>query len=516
MKGKIYSYLLILFFTILMIACQTNQSENKVISDNIDNIEDYSFEDDENDENIPSLKAILVIIDDYNNPEYNIISQSVKKDLEIMQQFIKFIDDKKILKVNTNILRNERATIQNIKNTIENIKDNNDDVMLLYFSGYGGVKSDKAFIYTIENKEIYQNDVENIIKNKKDRLKIIINNACNNSINNVLKGINFSLGARSRNDPIKTFKELFYDYEGLLSISVLSENEFSWGGNEGSTFTSSFVNDVLLKNPKNTWEENIARTQKSIRQKFTNIINKIELDKDTKQEIKEKNINNQTIRIYSMPKNVNNSTTYKSNDYRNNVNIMNETSNVVKFTIENNDKVKDYALNIGEDIAIESDNIIYLFYNGKSYGVEGGDYTFSEQDSKICLNYIDEKTGNYDSGWNEDTKKWSTFETNLDNWWDNDTSTSVDDEDWNDIYHNGNTHIEDNIGGFEDSGTDDDYDDEGISYEDWENLNNKEENKTSNNNNLDDDERLFSDDYSDNYSDDNKENYDNGENNLDD
>ncbi len=219
---------------------------------------------------VAKLKSILVILDEYENPGLNSISTAVKKDFANIKYFIRLLKKRKVIKIaKPIILKGPYATKSRLKKIIKNIKLNKNDVLLIYFSGHGGIgKKGKLYLAMYDDSYVYRHELEPAIRRKKARLKIIITDACSNSIAGLPGGTTRSIKLRSAWGT-KNLKILFNKYRGLYYITAASKGEFAYGDSiVGGWFTESIIQQVLIQNPPATWEEVSEQTQENTLIKF--------------------------------------------------------------------------------------------------------------------------------------------------------------------------------------------------------------------------------------------------------
>ena len=86
-------------------------------------------------EKMITMKAVLIICDDYVSAENNAISDGVKRDKAIVEKFLDRIKERKIVKVEKTVLSGKKASSVSVKKTLASLKTGKDDILLVYFSG---------------------------------------------------------------------------------------------------------------------------------------------------------------------------------------------------------------------------------------------------------------------------------------------------------------------------------------------------------------------------------------------
>ena len=117
-------------------------------------------------EQLLTMKAVLIICDDYISAENNAIADGVKRDRAIVEKFLDRLKERKIVKVETTVLNGKKASTVNVKRTIGNLKTGNNDILMVYFSGHGGMEKNKTFLFFTDDESISRDELESIIKNK--------------------------------------------------------------------------------------------------------------------------------------------------------------------------------------------------------------------------------------------------------------------------------------------------------------------------------------------------------------
>lgn len=244
-----------------------------------------------------TLHAILVIEDDYKDSDLNNIATSIKVDYGNVSKLLKVLEERDIIKVKKTIVRGRTATLVKIKEAIAQTNVSNDDVLLFYFSGHGGMENGRPFLYTADSENLDRKTLEQTINAKAARLKIILTDACSNSIDGVvaMRSIaNRRVAESGQFDEI--YRQLFLKYKGTLSISAASEGEYAWSDNQlGGYFTHYLVYEGLLKKPVNSWEVLFNNSRNKTSQMYGL------LPANQRAELKAEGIKGQTPKAYALP-----------------------------------------------------------------------------------------------------------------------------------------------------------------------------------------------------------------------
>lgn len=278
-----------------------------------------------------TLKVVLIICDNYINPENNKIAQSVRVDMGTMTQLFSILEKRSIIKVEKTILQGSKATLANIRNTLKNMQAGSDDVTLVYFSGHGGMEKGKTFLLTADEQSLQRSEIEAALNAKSNRLKIIITDACSNPVDGIPANRSFS--SQTEAGMFDTvYKDLFLNYKGMMHISASTEGEYAWSNNNfGGFFTYHFVKEGLIKKPVSDWQVIFKNAKEKTSQMF------MRMPADQRAELAKDGIKNQTAKAFSMPSpkgggnvvnnNTNNNNTNNTNTNNNNTNNNNTNNN---------------------------------------------------------------------------------------------------------------------------------------------------------------------------------------------
>ena len=133
-----------------------------------------------------TMKAVLIICDDYISAENNAIADGVKRDKAIVEKFLDRLIERKIVTVEKTVLQGKKATTANVKKTLASLKVGKNDILFVYFSGHGGMENNKTFLFFCDDESIARDELEKIVSGKNARLSFLISDACSSSIDSVM------------------------------------------------------------------------------------------------------------------------------------------------------------------------------------------------------------------------------------------------------------------------------------------------------------------------------------------
>lgn len=353
------------------------------------------------------LKAILVIEDQYDEPELNNISDSTNMDYGLVSKFLDTLQKQNVIPVEKTVLRGGTASYKNITTLLKNIKVTANDVLFFYFSGHGGMENKKTFILTCEGAFLYRTELEAFVKSKPVRLALVFTDACSSSIESVGGRGSFNKDSKERENAfIEIYKNLFYNYKGLLYMTAATEGEYAWGGKDGGSFTKSLFHEVLLQDPQLSWEDNFKEAKKRTQSKFNYLINMGFLRPEDLKDLERKGIKSQTPKVYSMPtlietvaidnQMIQNQQNDNPSSNTKNVQavIKNTTKKTITFYIDNNTSYDDdvwswdncikKTIAAGTSLTLtDTKPLVVFFDNGKkkslSYQLTTGSYVFEDE-----------------------------------------------------------------------------------------------------------------------------------------
>ncbi|ALG69080.1 caspase family protein [Beggiatoa leptomitoformis] len=339
-----------------------------------------------------TLQAILVIEDDYKDTDLNSISDSIKVDYGNLSKLLKILDERGIISVKKTVLRGRQATLARIQETIDKTTVDADDVLLFYFSGHGGMEKGKTFLYTADSANLDRQNLEKSIVAKNARLKIILTDACSNSIDGIvaMRSIaNKRAAATGEFDEI--YRDLFLKSTGLLHLSAASEGEYAWSDNQlGGYFTYYFINEGLLKKPSASWETVFKNSRDKTLQMYGL------LPARQRAELKAEGIKGQTPKAFALPAFLTNvespadtetTTNTTSNATITIENLTDETVTFYRDIDPENDEDDDPPITLASNAktTVPANSLLYFQANKKDmyyYELDANDYYFDKDEQQ--------------------------------------------------------------------------------------------------------------------------------------
>ncbi|NPV00992.1 MAG: caspase family protein [Brevinematales bacterium] len=425
------------------------------------------------------LKAVLIMEDDYDDPGLNNIADSVRADFSYISKLLDVLEKYGVINVDKIVLRGADATKDNIVKVLKKLKLNKNDVLMVYFSGHGGMENGQLFLETADIEQLYRGELEEIVEAKDAKLKLVFTDACSSSIDGLiavktLGGIN---KANKQQALVEIYKNLFLNHEGMLYMTAASEGEYAWSGDRGGAFTESLIYETLLQNPKPTWEEVCKSAKKKTQDKFQKMVSMGLIDSATLKDMKNDGIKNQTPKVYSMPVLKNEVTVDegKIDDYqdvdkeeKSDIKIKNISGKAVTFYFDNNTSEDNWDFGNTEEINLASgkstdlysdnDKAVVFFIIGEDEGnffeLNSGNYLIDyAKKGELGIFYDEgESADDNQGGDKDDFWIWDSVDEDGDNSDEIDNIKSEDEWDWSTDDYNDNSG--DNNDSDDDGGTD--------------------------------------------------------------
>ena len=352
-----------------------------------------------------NIKAVLVICDHYITPENNDIAQSLRVDLGTVSQLLDILEKRKIATVEKIVLQGTKATIANIRSTMNSLQAGPNDVILYYFSGHGLMEKGKTYMLTADEKNLGRAEVEDIMKTKNARFKMLITDACSNEVDGLTASRSISKGNKQIDAGLfdEVYRDLFCGYQGMMYLSSSTEGELAWSNDQfGGFFTYHFFKEGLVKKPINDWTKIFANAKDKTSQMF------MRMPAEQRSELARQGVTNQTAKAFSLPvsqKNTNNNPNVKPQVNKplpiktqipasGKINIYNYTDSDVYFFADYNlpsnewltSNVQQMIINVNKytTIPIATATVGYNYKGQDHYfDLEHGDYFFAFDEKGI-------------------------------------------------------------------------------------------------------------------------------------
>jgi len=235
---------------------------------------------------------------------------------------------------------------------------------------------------------------------------LVFTDTCSSSIEAIGGRGNFLKESKEKENAfIEIYKNLLFNYKGLLYVTAATEGEYAWGGKDGGAFTKSLFYEVLVQDPKFTWEDNFYEARKRTQAKFNYLVNMGFLKPQDLKDLERKGIKSQTPKAYSFPTTLENVAidnqiiqthqnsvlTQNNNNFR--AVIRNTTQKTITFYIDNNTTYDDrwnwdncVKKTVPPGISLtltDTKPMVVFFDNGKqktlSYQLTTGSYVFEDE-----------------------------------------------------------------------------------------------------------------------------------------
>ncbi len=353
------------------------------------------------------LKSIIVICDDYIDPENNAIAEGMHANSAIIKKFLGKLERRNLLEVEKIVLQGKKASTANIIAAIKDIDTDSDDILFFYYCGHGGMTGGNTYLWPCDENALFRKDLLSLVGKKDATLKLVFTDACSSSIDSVgyRNMLNYmgNVSGEGNNDSI--YRNLFLNYEGTLDLTAASEGQFGFSNDvNGGYFTSSLFDEVLLLSPLMTWDDVVSKTIEKTEEKFKHGYKMKLFSESTYKDLEERDITSQTPKYYSMPDIINKGEeqfipTEEETEHTCEAMVKNETGKKITFYVDNNidDKelwsyacCKKIILSSGESTELGNKGIIKVFYDKGNeeidyYKLDTGRYYFGLDGDLIQL-----------------------------------------------------------------------------------------------------------------------------------
>lgn len=248
---------------------------------------------------VTTLRALLIIADDYEDPEDNAIAQSIRVDLANVTNLLSLLERRQLVRVETTQVRGRNVTSKNVLSALKAMPTGPDDVVFVYFTGHGGMDKGESFLAMATGDALDRKKLLSALDAKPARLRMMIADACTNEVSEPVRTRSFkrTKGAKpdeGRFDEI--YRHLLYGYQGNLYATASTEGEYAWSDDRtGGVFTKFFIRDGLLMDPAASWDTVFETARWKTMQAFSR------MDAKTVEESKSEGSVNQTPRLLAAP-----------------------------------------------------------------------------------------------------------------------------------------------------------------------------------------------------------------------
>lgn len=207
---------------------------------------------------LPKMHALLVIADDYEDPESNGIAASVRIDLANVSSFLGVLERRQVVTVAKSMVRGRKVTDTAVLAALKAIPSGPDDVLFVYFSGHGGMAQGRPFLSMATGDDLDRKKLLTALDAKPARLRILIADACTNEVESSVRPRSFKRSSSAKPDESRfdtVYRQLLGGYRGNLYAAASSEGEYAWSDDQtGAVFSTFFIKDGLMKDPKPSWD----------------------------------------------------------------------------------------------------------------------------------------------------------------------------------------------------------------------------------------------------------------------
>jgi hypothetical protein len=178
------------------------------------------------------------------------IQEGVIGDLQHADEMVQGIIRYTGMTLQKQVFSGKEATAENVLSHLKDLSTEEDDVIILYFSGHGyrtlskGANPWPNFYFSANTSGIDLLDAAQILQEHKARFSLIIADCCNNVISEYaappVVRRQFKALARGEEEITKNYRKLFMEMKGQVIVSSSKAGEFSIGFPSGGCFSNAF------------------------------------------------------------------------------------------------------------------------------------------------------------------------------------------------------------------------------------------------------------------------------------
>lgn len=245
------------------------------------------------------MHALLLIADDYENPDDNAIAASIRIDLTNVTSFLGLLERRKLAQVQKTVIRGRNVTRKATLAAIRAMQSGPDDVLFVYFSGHGGMSKGAPFLAMATGDSLDRAELQAAVDARPGRLRVMLLDACTNEVESSVRPRSFKGNATGPTDEGRfdaIYRQLLTGFKGNFYAVASTEGEYAWSDDRtGAVFTTFLVKDGLLKEPKPSWEDLFNTARSKTMQAFHR------MDARTVEESKAEGSHNQTPKLLAAP-----------------------------------------------------------------------------------------------------------------------------------------------------------------------------------------------------------------------
>ncbi len=186
------------------------------------------------------------------------IGQACKTDLQLMQNELKGIAQALGLDYKETIISGDNYGKTQLVDAMNNTKPSSNDIVVFFYTGHGFRFDDQKDYYPMldlrsssyqqisESSYIDLTSVYNTLKDKGERLCIVLSDCCNSKVgmNRPTVTSNSLLSRNNDNYDLSKLKALFLEQKGTLIATAASPGEYSWCTANGGFFLLSVIESL--------------------------------------------------------------------------------------------------------------------------------------------------------------------------------------------------------------------------------------------------------------------------------